>query len=125
MTKEMLGTKTPRRPSRWIAWVLAAVVALALLAYPVARFVLALFGGDPEPSSIRIVNQTDEQLTIYQVRVDGQRFRLLAVPAHSSVGYQSPCAAAEMVAVASSHRDIATRPDSDECNLSDWIIPSG
>lgn len=69
-----------------------------------------------------IVNETDEQLTIYQVRVDGQRIMLLVVPAHSSVRYYDSCAAAQMVAVAPDRRDVGMRPASRECNLSVWLI---
>ena len=102
----------------------AAIVVVAVLFVPVMRIVLARYGGDEEPTFVRIVNDTDDELTIYLVDVAGERSKLLVVVAHTTGKYFDSCAAARLVAVGPHNADVASRPASEQCNLADWIIES-
>ena len=96
-----------------------------MIGFAVTSVVLAMFGGDNEPTFITITNATNQTVTVYLVDVAENRSKLLVVPARSARKLFGGCEAAELVAVGADSRDVATRPASQECNLTDWTIEGG
>ena len=118
----LLGELRSHERANRVAVAIGCLLLAALLASAVAGLVLAQ-GGDNDPRFVRILNQTDEKLTIFVVS-GGQRNRLLSVAPQTVGRLFSECPSSRLVAVGPDDLDVASRPPSEQCNLADWIIRS-
>lgn len=114
-----------RRLIGLLAWTVAAIVGLGIIAFGIFFIVFVTHYGDRPPGPGLIVNNlTDETLSIFDVVGPRNEALAIEIPPETAKDSGIQCAAGTLVARGPDGELVARRGPFSSCNEDPWVIPA-